>query len=82
MNPFFVLHCCIVEGTSARSTTDEKETRDTNAQIKGSSGSWWRILKLGSEEWKLYFLGFFFLLIGAISKMMSIKKPKSILFFF
>jgi hypothetical protein len=63
--------CCIVEGTSSRSTIDEKEDKDLIVKIKQTSGSWWRIIKLGKEEWKLYIIGFIFLLIAALSKIIN-----------
>jgi hypothetical protein len=51
------------------STTDEKEDESFEVQIKQVGGSWWRILKLGRQEWKLYVLGFSFLLTAATGKM-------------
>lgn len=54
-------------------TMDETEPllatneEDTNVEIKQSSGSWWRIVKLGRPEWKLYLIGSVFLLIAASS---------------
>jgi len=63
--------CFIVEGTSSRSNIDEKENKDLIVEIKQTSGSWWRIIKLGKEEWKLYIIGFIFLLIAALSKIIN-----------
>lgn len=54
-----------------RSTTDEltpllaSTEEDQDVQIKQTSGSWWRILKLGKPEWKLYIIGFILLLFAA-----------------
>jgi len=60
----------IVEGTSIQSNDDnEKEDKDLKIQIKQTSGSWWRIMKLGKQEWKLYIAAFFFLLVAALSKI-------------
>ena len=58
---------------STRINTDEtdpllastEEDQDVQIQIKQTSGSWWRILKLGKPEWKLYIVGFFLLLFAA-----------------
>jgi len=61
---------CIVEGTS----DNEKEVKDLKVQIKETSGSWWRIMKLGKQEWKLYIIAFFFLLIASLSKIIIQNK--------
>ena len=68
--------------TYSFSTTSEESTRsdevepllvatedeeNLNVQIKQSSGSWWRIVKLGRPEWKLYLIGSVFLLTAASS---------------
>jgi len=44
------------------------ENAEVTVQIKQANGSWWRILKLGTEEWKLYIFGFVCLLLAAFSK--------------
>ncbi len=59
-----MIHWEIVEDSSSRST----ESEELNIQIKETSGSWWRIIKLGKQEWKFYIIGFFFLLIASSSK--------------
>lgn len=52
-----------------RMNTDESDllldSTEEDIEIKQSTGSWWRILKLGKPEWKLYIIGFFLLLIAA-----------------
>ncbi|CAF0983031.1 unnamed protein product [Rotaria sp. Silwood1] len=58
-----------VEGTLPTSSNNETENKDFQAQIKETSSSWWRIIKLGKQEWKLYTIGFFFLLIAALTEM-------------
>ncbi len=71
----------LINETPTRSYTEEtepllvqKEDKNLKVQIKETSGSWWRIIKLGKQEWKLYIAGFFFLLIAALSKTL-ISKP-------
>ncbi|UJR20663.1 hypothetical protein I4U23_023785 [Adineta vaga] len=58
-----------VEGTSRSSTITEEENKDLNAQRKETTGSWWRILKLGKEEWKLYIFAFVCLFTAALTEM-------------
>jgi hypothetical protein len=67
---------CIVEGTS----DNEKELKDLKVQIKETSGSWWRIMKLGKQEWKLYIIAFSFLLIASLSKIIIQNKFKKKIF--
>jgi len=54
----------LVEGTIPVSIED----KDLTVQIKQTRGSWWRIIKLGKEEWKLYIIGFICLLIAALGR--------------
>ena len=58
--------------TPSLSTSEQTIDNDAEVQIKKSSGSWWKILKLGREEWILYIAAFHFLIIAAISKQNSI----------
>ncbi|CAF0812777.1 unnamed protein product [Rotaria sordida] len=55
-----------VEGTSS---INETESKDIRVQIKETGSSWWRIVKLGRQEWKFYAMGFFFLLSAALGEM-------------
>lgn len=64
-----ILH--VVDETLPRSINDEIENQDLTVQIKVTSGSWWRIIKLGKQEWILYILGFAFLLIAASSMIIT-----------
>ncbi|CAF0857032.1 unnamed protein product [Adineta steineri] len=54
-----------IEDGSTKST--KNENKDLKIQIKETSGLWWRIIKLGKQEWKLYIIGFCSLLIAASS---------------
>ncbi len=56
----------------------EKEDKKLNVQIKETTGSWRRILKLGKQEWKLYIVGFFFLLIAALSTTIFLQNKTKI----
>ncbi|CAF4034692.1 unnamed protein product [Rotaria sp. Silwood2] len=58
-----------VEGTLPTTTINETESKDFQVQIKKTSSSWWRIIKLGKQEWKLYTIGFLFLLAAALTEM-------------
>ena len=66
------MRCSAVQGAPPRAALDDKPSQDLPAQIKETSSSWWRILKLAREEWQLYIVAFFFLLIAALSKLISL----------
>lgn len=58
---------------------NSEQTEEVNVQIKQANGSWWRILKLGSKEWKLYIGGFAFLLMAALSnKRTSLHRKRNL----
>jgi hypothetical protein len=60
---------------------EKEEDKPLNVQIKETTGSWRRILKFGKQEWKLYILGFVFLLIAALGTTILFKqKPNQIEF--
>ncbi|CAF3367528.1 unnamed protein product [Rotaria socialis] len=55
----------------SRPTLNETKNEDIQVQIKKNTSSWWRILKLGKEEWTLYIIGFSVLLIAAATEMIQ-----------
>ena len=69
LHVFRMVDSRLVQGTAMpESAVNLEETKELKVQIKESSGSWWRIIKLGKEEWKLYIIAFAVLIIAALSK--------------
>ena len=66
--PLLATHTTTHLYTDEPSENSANTTEDITVQIKETTSSWWRIIKLGKKEWKYYIIAFICLLIAAFSK--------------
>lgn len=65
---FLIVKYFIVDETLSRPDDSQTESQDTKIEIKKTGSLWYRIIKLGKQEWRLYILAFFMLFVAALGK--------------